>query len=138
MAFYLSIDFVPLYQCGSTLDLIFELSDVDKPEPIVLTVPCEVVEKTERKGGGQRQRDSHAPNNKGNKPSKTGGLGLPKIVPVKQEQWEEKGYDKETALTIDAEEWAYFFNADNVHLKTEQNEQRQQITHSLSSNIKLP
>ena len=120
--FILSIDFVPLYQCGSTLDLIFELSDVDKPEPIVLTVPCQVVEKTERKGGGQRQRDSHAPNNKGNKPSKTGGLALPEIVPIKQEQWEEKGYDKETALTIEgsAEEWTYFFNADNVHLKTEQ------------------
>ena len=92
--FILSIDFVPLYQCGSNLDLIFELSDVDKPEPIVLTVPCQVVEKTERKGGGQRQRDSHAPNNKGNKPSKTGGLGLPKIVHVKQEQWEEKGTTK--------------------------------------------
>ena len=76
-------------------------------------------------GGGRRQRSDGT--NKGNDDTPE-GLAIPSPIPIHESEWENYGFDKNTALKavydpVDGEQsgasHTYYINMDNVYLKTE-------------------
>lgn len=78
---------------------------------------------------GKRRRPRRKKKGKDREEPQT--LNLPNITPVTEDQWEEKGYDKYTALTVThvggdesdkpkGQIYDFFINVDNIYLRTEQ------------------
>ena len=82
-------------------------------------------------GGGGRKDRTDTGDGTGESPR---GLALPNTIDVREEDWENRGFDKYSALQViqlppdddeDGDRYDYYINMDNVYLKSELNANRQ-------------
>lgn len=100
-----------------------EVADNSRPNPFANSWTVRVCPAAKKSPGG-RGRRKKPPGSKGNgKSSKEDLLSLPKVVEVRETEWPEHDFDRESALSVvDVGETGYdfFVNMDNVYLRTEQ------------------
>jgi len=140
---------------GDELTIQFTVSDDTMVEPFVSIAKIRFTPKSETKGGKNGERDSKGgDDNEGNggngaagSGGKTGtegqttitGIQLPTIIEVKEgdERWVEHGFDEATACKIvedatgndddDESMFAFYINVDNLALKAELKDSREDV-----------
>lgn len=106
---------------GDIIEFEAKINDVSRIEPFLIPffVKVDPPMALNTQGNGNRQKPS---GEKGNKREQPSGLNLPNIIQVEKKDWDERGFDKETALVIkgtDGEGYDFYVNIDNVYVETE-------------------
>ncbi|EKQ50759.1 MAG: hypothetical protein B655_2274 [Methanobacterium sp. Maddingley MBC34] len=117
----LNCEIPPEKELGDIIEFTAEINDVSRIEPFLIPffVKVDPPMTSKTQGSGQRQKP---PGQKGNKRDQPSGLNLPNIIQVEKNDWDERGFDKETALVIkgtDEEGYDFYVNIDNIYLETE-------------------
>jgi len=111
-------------EVGDIIHFGCEVEDIGRTEPfynefyIKVESPQEVT-----KGGQARERAKPHSREKGEGRERTSNLNLPNIKEVRENDWEEFGFNKESALSVkfggEGEGYDFYVNIDNIHLQTE-------------------
>jgi hypothetical protein len=100
----------------------FDIRETEIFESMFFVVVTE--EEAKSKGGnGKGQKPPSRTNKSGDDSKGPQGLNLPNVIQVHEAEWEKYGFDRFDALTIqkaDEDQYDFYVNVDNWHLKTEQ------------------
>lgn len=110
---------------GGELQLEVEINDDTQVEPFSNRIALSMVAAGSGAGGGNGETSS---SNKGR--GDRGGsstLALPEVIPVRESDWQSRGFTEESALAIvrttgddDRDQLDFYVNVDNKHLRTAQ------------------
>lgn len=90
-------------------------------EPFYNSFTCEVIGPHTTTGSSSTERKPPAGKDQGDR-QKPEELSMPQVIEVREEEWEEFGFDKLSALQIKdtgEEGYDFFINMDNLYLRTE-------------------
>jgi len=118
---------------GDVLEFISEVTDETQLKPFVNKFRLNVRPEMEDKPGGGGRKKPRKPGEE-EEQQLPGGISLPDITKVREAEWGQHGFDKNTALVIknaaglidsdngeeSSEVFDFFINVDNLFLKTEQ------------------
>ena len=113
---------------GEEFELCFELSDESLVEPLTVEIPCVGTVRRIDTPSKPSPKPKERGNSSGDENRKKAGLALPEITPVSKEEWSDYDFDRESAIAVINSEgtWDFFYNKDNVHLKSEQKLMKQE------------
>ncbi len=121
----LSVELPEEAEVGDLIELnskVFDIRETEIFESKFFVVVTE--EETKSKGGnGKDQKPPSRTNKSGDDSKGPQGLNLPNVIQVHESEWETYGFDRFDALTIqkaDEDQYDFYVNVDNWHLKTEQ------------------
>ncbi|MDB4483017.1 hypothetical protein N9050_08725 [Akkermansiaceae bacterium] len=126
-------------KAGQIFEVKVIVDDPDRIDPIEDTFWVEQVGPQKKSGtpGSPRKPSSSESGDKNSGPSQ---LDLPPIIPVKTENWEEHKFDTYSALKVihsgKGNNYDFFYNADNIWLKTEQKRARDEDTEIIETQYK--
>jgi len=101
---------------------VFDIRETETFESKFFVVVTEE-ERKSKGGNGKGQKPPSRTNKSGDDSKGLQGLNLPNIIQVHESEWETYGFDRFDALTIqkaDEDQYDFYVNVDNWHLKTEQ------------------
>lgn len=115
-----SLDFGDDVKVGDVVALALTVNDPTLIQPFVNVVRLTVGEHHEHVPGPRDDGDGSRA--KGKADDGPGGLGLPRIVKVRKENWELRNFDQGSSATLlrDADQVEVHVNVDNVYLKQAQ------------------
>jgi hypothetical protein len=106
---------------GDDLDCEAWIQDDTLIEPFYNRFTRHVLEPTEVKPGASGRRLPPAGEGEGDRQLPS-GLSLPHVIEVREEEWEERNFDKYSALKVTQAEsniYDFYVNMDNIYLQTE-------------------
>ena len=126
----LSIKFPEHCKVGEKLEFVAVINDSTRIEPFENKFSI-MLQKAMESSGGNGHRQKPPKEESGDEREMPGGIEIPKPIPVRQEDWEKKGFDQFTALKIidsgergdsatgqkDVVIYDFLINVDNIHLK---------------------
>ncbi len=126
----LSIKFPEHCKVGEKLEFVAVVNDSTRIEPFENKFSI-MLQKAMESSGGNGHRQKPPKEESGDEREMPGGIEIPKPIPVRQEDWEKKGFDQFTALKIidsgergdsatgqkDVVIYDFLINVDNIHLK---------------------
>jgi len=112
-----SLDFGDDVKVGDVVALAFTVNDRTLIDPFVNVVRLMVSEHHEHVPGSKDV--AHGSRARGKADDGPGGLGLPRIVKVRKENWELRGFDQMSSATLlrDEDQLEVHVNVDNMYLK---------------------
>lgn len=110
----------PSAQLGTNLSFKVTVSDPARAQPFELGFQREVIAKTDHKGASSGNRkEPTTPQGTGR--ALPSGLAMPDVVGVRQPDWSDHGFNRDSALRVlrDEDSTVFVVNLDNVYLATD-------------------
>lgn len=134
-----SISLHPEMQVGGVYEISLAIEDSRMLEPIKQSFFIKVMKKVPHNPNPNprpkpRPKPRPTPLNVDSK----GGFGLPEVYPVSKDQWGEHEFDQNDALRVvyDDGRYDFFYNEDNIHLKTEQKSAKDEFLKTIETQYK--
>jgi hypothetical protein len=108
---------------GDELEISIEVDDPSRLQPFVHLIKVKLIaKKKHKKTQTQRTKKQLSNGQAGSKSKGAGQLALPNVIPVSSDQWDQHGFDANSALAIqrNGDQIDFYYNRDNKFLKTEQ------------------
>lgn len=114
---------------GDDLHLIASVNDSTQLEPFINELEIKVIKEATVKPG-KKTKTKPPTDVSGTDRELPMGITIPQIIPVYEEDWEQHGFDKFSAIKLrtdspsgddneDVQEYSFFINMDNIYLKSE-------------------
>jgi hypothetical protein len=105
------------------LHFLTEVTDETQMSPFLNDFWIEVINTKERTSpGGGRRKDKPGSDDGNDRQTET-GLDIPTPTPIKEDQWDKYGFDRDSALKViyagEGLGYDFFLNMDNIYLKSE-------------------
>lgn len=123
----LNVDLPSVFVEGDTVALTLEVNDPDRLDPFVNKAEITIVPLVEKKKSEKSSRTKPPSDNEGKDRDAPSGLAIPETYWVKEEEWPDFEFTKESALSAErlhtddekAMSYAFHLNEANVHLLRE-------------------
>jgi len=112
-------------QINEVLHFTTEISDVNRPEPIIDEFYLKISDPTIRREDQHqsiKKRKLPPSDDDGNGSQKKSYLDIPNVREVRRGEWEERHFDERTAMEVKdtgGQGYIFYVNMDNIHLLTE-------------------
>ena len=126
-------------EVGKTYCLTISVLDSTLIESINNRCFINIIDKIEHKPGKKKTRRKPPPKDEpGEDATGNSGLELPNVIPVKKDQWAERDFTQNDALAVvyDDGKYDFYYNADNIHLKSEQKNASDQHVQTIETQYK--